>query len=76
MVLPLSCERLEHPPSRLNYTVTSMNQRIAALQQQAQQETLTLTQQYGVAQATLSQLETVSNFLCTYFNQPSSGSGG
>jgi flagellar hook-associated protein 2 len=60
----------------LNDTVTSMNQRIAALQQQAQQETLTLTQQYGVAQATLSQLETVSNFLSTYFNQPSSGSGG
>ena len=53
-----------------------MNQRIAALQQEAQQETLTLTQQYGVAQATLSQLETVSNFLSTYFNQPSSGSGG
>jgi len=59
-----------------------MNQRIAALQQQAQQETLTLTltltltQQYGVAQATLSQLGTVSNFLSTYFNQPSSGSGG
>jgi flagellar hook-associated protein 2 len=55
----------------LNDTVTSMNKQIAALQQEAQQETLALTQQYGVAQATLSQLTTVSNFLSTYFQQTS-----
>jgi flagellar hook-associated protein 2 len=55
----------------LNATITSMNQQIAALQQQAQQETLALTQQYGAAQATLSQLTTISNFLSTYFNQTS-----
>lgn len=60
----------------LNATITSMNRQIAALQQEAQQETLTLTQQYGAAQATLSQLTTVSNFLSTYFNQASGGSGG
>jgi flagellar hook-associated protein 2 len=55
----------------LNDTVTSMNQQIADLQKQAQQETLALTQQFSVAQATLSQLQTVSNFLTTYFNQTS-----
>jgi flagellar hook-associated protein 2 len=60
----------------LNDTITSMNQQIATLQKQAQQETLALTQQYSVAQATLSQLETVSNFLTTYFNQSSGGLGG
>jgi flagellar hook-associated protein 2 len=59
----------------LNDTVTSMNAQIAALQQQAQQETLALTQQFSVAQATLSQLQTVSNFLTTYFNQASGGLG-
>jgi flagellar hook-associated protein 2 len=59
----------------LNNTVTAMNQQIVALQQEAQQETLILTQQYGTAQATLSQLSTVSNFLSTYFSssQPASG---
>ena len=60
----------------LNNTITGMNKQIAALQQQAQQETQALTQQYSVAQATLSQLATVSSFLTTYFNQPSGGSGG
>jgi flagellar hook-associated protein 2 len=55
----------------LNDTLTSMNQQIADLQKQAQQETLALTQQFSVAQATLSQLETVSNFLTTYFNRTS-----
>ena len=59
----------------LNNTITGMNKQIAALQEQAQQETLTLTQQFSVAQATLSQLATVSSFLTTYFNQPSGGSG-
>jgi 3-hydroxyisobutyrate dehydrogenase-like beta-hydroxyacid dehydrogenase len=48
-----------------------MNKQIAALQQEALQETLALTQQYGVAQATLSQLTTVSDFLSTYFKQTS-----
>jgi flagellar hook-associated protein 2 len=55
----------------LSGTVTSMNKQIAALQQEALQETLALTQQYGVAQATLSQLTTVSDFLSTYFKQTS-----
>jgi flagellar hook-associated protein 2 len=55
----------------LNDTVTSTNKQIAALQQEAAQETLALTQQFGVAQATLSQLTTVSNFLSTYFQQTS-----
>lgn len=59
----------------LNNSITSMNKQIAALQLEAQQETLLLTQQYATAQATLSQLTTVSNFLSTYFNQ-TSGSGG
>ena len=59
----------------LNNTITGMNKQIAALQLQAQQETQTLTQQFSVAQATLSQLATVSSFLTTYFNQPSGGSG-
>ena len=35
------------------------------------QETLALTQQFGLAEATLSQLTTVSNFLSTYFKQTS-----
>jgi flagellar hook-associated protein 2 len=61
--------------SGLNSTVTAMNQRIAALEQEATQQTQALTQQYTQAQATLSQLETVSSFLTTYFNQ-TSGSGG
>jgi flagellar hook-associated protein 2 len=55
----------------LNNTVTTLNQRIAALQHEAQQETLALTQQFGLAEATLSQLTTVSNFLSTYFKQTS-----
>lgn len=60
----------------LNSSISSMNQQIAALQQQAQQETAALTQQYSAAEATMSQLETVSNFLTTYFNLSSGGSGG
>lgn len=59
----------------LNNTLNSMNNQISQLQQQAQQETATLTQQFSNAQATLSQLTTVSNFLSTYFNQGSSSSG-
>jgi flagellar hook-associated protein 2 len=60
----------------LNASIGSMNQQIANLQQQAQQETAALTQQYSNAEATLSQLQTVSDFLNTYFNQSSSGTGG
>jgi hypothetical protein len=48
-----------------------LNQRIAALQQEAQQQTLPLTRQFAIAEATLSQLTTVSNFLSTYFQQTS-----
>jgi flagellar hook-associated protein 2 len=59
----------------LNATITSMNQQISQLQQQAQQETATLTQQFSNAQATLSQLTTVSDFLTNYFNQGSASSG-
>jgi flagellar hook-associated protein 2 len=57
--------------ANLHDSVTSMNQQIAALQLQAQQETQILTQQFANAQATLSQLSTVSDFLSTYFNRPS-----
>jgi flagellar hook-associated protein 2 len=60
----------------LNATITSMNKQVAILQQQAQAETLALTQQYDNAEATLSQLQTVSDFLTTYFNQTSGASGG
>ncbi|HTV89781.1 MAG TPA: flagellar filament capping protein FliD [Stellaceae bacterium] len=60
----------------LTASITSMNKQIAQLQQQAQQETATLTQQYSNAEATMTQLETVSDFLATYFNQSTSGTGG
>ncbi|HYM73156.1 MAG TPA: flagellar filament capping protein FliD [Stellaceae bacterium] len=60
----------------LNTTIVSMDKQIAALLQEAQQQTQQLTAQFSVAQATLSQLSTVSNFLTTYFNLPSGGSGG
>jgi flagellar hook-associated protein 2 len=59
----------------LNTTISKMDDDIAALQKQAQQETLALTQQYGNAQATLSQLQTVNSFLTTYFNQLYGNSG-
>ncbi len=58
----------------LNSTIGSMNQQIAQLQQEAQQQTSALTEQFSIAQATLSQLTTVSDFLSTYFNQGSSAS--
>ena len=48
-----------------------MNQQIATLQQQAQQETTLLTQQFSQAQATIEQLSTVSSFLNSFFNQTS-----
>jgi hypothetical protein len=53
-----------------------MNQQITALQKEATQETQRLTAQFSAAQATLSQLTTVSSFLSSYFNQPSGGLGG
>jgi flagellar hook-associated protein 2 len=55
----------------LKSTVTGLNQQITALQQEAQQQTSALTQQYSNAQATLSQLSTVSDFLSTYYAQSS-----
>lgn len=58
--------------SALNTTLTSMNKQVTQLLAQAQQETQLLTQQFSQAQATLSQLDTVSSFLTTFFN-PSSG---
>lgn len=57
----------------LNDSITSMNQQIAVIEQQAQQETANLTTQYSNAEATISQLTTVSDFLSTYFNQTSGG---
>lgn len=59
--------------SNLNSTITSMNKQVAQLLLQAQQETALLTKQFSQAQATLSQLATVSNFLTTFFNQASGG---
>jgi len=59
----------------LNSTITSMNQQISQLQQEAQAQTAALTQQFSNAEATLSQLSTVSDFLTTYFNQSTSSSG-
>jgi flagellar hook-associated protein 2 len=55
----------------LNTTLTSMNKQVNVLLAQAKQETQILTQQFSQAQATLSQLNTVSSFLTTYFNQTS-----
>jgi hypothetical protein len=51
-----------------------MNQQMATLAQAAQTQTQQLTQEFAAAQATISQLTTVSNFLTTYFNM-TSGSG-
>lgn len=55
----------------LNTSVAAMDKQIAALQQQATQETQLLTQQFATAQATLNQLTTVSSFLTSYFQQTS-----
>lgn len=62
--------------SGLNTSINSIDQQIAALQKEATQETQQLTAQFSAAQATLSQLTTVSSFLSSYFNQPSGGLGG
>jgi flagellar hook-associated protein 2 len=59
----------------LNTSISSMNTQITALQKEATQETQNLSNQFEAAEATLSQLTTVSSFLSTYFNQ-TSGSGG
>ena len=61
--------------SSLNTTISAMNTHIAALQKEATQETQELTNQFDAAESTLNQLNTVSSFLTTYFNQ-TSGSGG
>ena len=60
----------------LNQTIVSMDKQISALLLEASQETQVLTAQFSAAQATLSQLGTVSNFLTTFFHQSSGGSGG
>ncbi|MGH7074162.1 MAG: flagellar filament capping protein FliD [Stellaceae bacterium] len=57
--------------TNLNASVTSMNQQMGALAQEAQAETQQLTQQFSAAQSTISQLTTVSNFLSSYFNMTS-----
>jgi flagellar hook-associated protein 2 len=59
--------------TNLNTTITAMNKQVTQLLAQAQQETQLLTQQFSQAQATLSQLNTVSSFLTTYFKQTSGG---
>lgn len=59
--------------TNLNASVTSMNKQMSTLAAEAQQETQELTQQFSQAQATISQLTTVSNFLSTYFNMTSGG---
>ena len=59
----------------LNDSLTSLGTQVTALQQQAQKETLALTNQFSIAQATLSQLTTVSDFLTTYFSSNSSSGG-
>lgn len=60
--------------SNLNSTLTAMNKQITSLQQQAQQQTALLTQQYSAAQQTLQQLTTVSSFLTQYFSASSTTS--
>ncbi|HVA34762.1 MAG TPA: flagellar filament capping protein FliD, partial [Stellaceae bacterium] len=60
--------------SNLNSTLTSMNQHITSLQQQAQQQTVLLTQQFSAAEQTLQQLTTVSSFLTQYFSGSSTTS--
>lgn len=62
--------------NNLNTTLQSMNKQISSLQQQAQQQTLLLTQQYSAAEQTLNQLTTVSSFLDQYFNTGSSSASG
>lgn len=63
--------------SNLNDTITSMDKQIASLQKEAQQQTLALTQQFSIAQSTITQLSNVSQFLTTFFNMPSgNGSSG
>jgi len=62
--------------SSLNTSINSLNAQIAALQKEATQETQLLTAQFSAAQATMSQLTTVSSFLSSFFNQPSGGLGG
>jgi flagellar hook-associated protein 2 len=59
--------------TNLTAAVTSMNQQMATLAQQAQAETQELTQEFSAAQATISQLTTVSSFLSTYFDMTSGG---
>jgi flagellar hook-associated protein 2 len=60
----------------LNNTITSMNKQISQLQQEATQQTALLTQQYSNAQATLSQLSTVSDYLTSYLDQLNNQSNG
>lgn len=59
--------------ANLNASVTSMNSQMATLAQEAKQQTQQLTQEFSAAQATISQLTTVSSFLSTYFNMASGG---
>jgi flagellar hook-associated protein 2 len=61
--------------ANLNASVTSMNSQMATFAQEAKQQTQQLTQEFSAAQATISQLTTVSSFLSTYFNMASGGVG-
>lgn len=64
---------LTNETNNLTASLTQMNQRIAALQQQAQQQTLLLSQQFANMEASTQQSSTVSNFLDSYFSSQSSG---
>jgi flagellar hook-associated protein 2 len=55
----------------LSNSLSSMNQQISSMQQEAQEETQELTQAYTTAQQTISQLSTVSSFLSSYFKTAS-----
>jgi flagellar hook-associated protein 2 len=57
--------------SGLNTSITAMNKQITVLQKAATQETQALTKQFDAAEATLTQLSTVSNFLTSFFNRTS-----
>jgi flagellar capping protein FliD len=59
--------------TNLTTTITSMNKQVNQLLADAQLEAKELTAQFSQAQATMSQLTTVSSFLTTFFKQSSGG---
>ncbi|HEY5208937.1 MAG TPA: flagellar filament capping protein FliD [Stellaceae bacterium] len=59
--------------TNLNASISSMSKQMATLAAEAQAQTQELTQEFSAAQATISQLSTVSSFLTSYFNMTSGG---